>query len=170
MLGYKQLGFVIMLFSLITMVVGGVYVKQTESFILSQARFDEQGNCIHEPNTICPYEQINRLSLPKYLGSFVLVVFFSIGMYLFFKKRPEEIVAASARNAAKELGGDELALYNLLKDSNGMLFQNELVDKLQMSKVKITRLLDKLEAKGLVERRRRGMTNVVILKHQVQSF
>ena len=33
-----------------------------------------------------------------------------------------------------------------------------------MSKVKITRILDKLEASGLVERKRRGMTNVVMAK------
>ena len=35
-----------------------------------------------------------------------------------------------------------------------------------LNKVKITRILDKLEGMGILERKRRGMTNVVILKHK----
>ena len=31
-------------------------------------------------------------------------------------------------------------------------------------KVKITRVIDRLEGKNLIERRRRGMTNVVVFK------
>ena len=40
----------------------------------------------------------------------------------------------------------------------------KLMGKTDFSKVKVTRLLDKLEAKNLIERRRRGMTNAVVLK------
>jgi len=46
------------------------------------------------------------------------------------------------------------------------MFQSELVDENGYTKVKVTRILDKLEGRGLIERRRRGMTNVVILKHR----
>ena len=44
------------------------------------------------------------------------------------------------------------------------MFQSELVEKTGHTKVKMTRILDKLEAKGLIERRRKGMTNLVFLK------
>jgi uncharacterized membrane protein len=33
-----------------------------------------------------------------------------------------------------------------------------------MTKVKVSRILDSLETKNLLERRRRGMSNVVVLK------
>ena len=42
---------------------------------------------------------------------------------------------------------------------------DEFIDR-TMTKVKVTRILDKLEGRGLVERKRRGMTNVVMLKNQ----
>jgi uncharacterized membrane protein len=45
------------------------------------------------------------------------------------------------------------------------LFQAELIEKTDFNKVKVSRILDKLEGKGLIERRRRGMTNLVLLKH-----
>jgi uncharacterized membrane protein len=43
--------------------------------------------------------------------------------------------------------------------------QSDIVNNTSLTKVKVTRLLDKLEGKGLVERRRRGMGNLVVLKH-----
>jgi len=42
--------------------------------------------------------------------------------------------------------------------------ESDLVEKSGLSKVRITRILDKLEARGVLERRRRGMTNAVVLK------
>ena len=38
------------------------------------------------------------------------------------------------------------------------------MEKLDIGKVKTTRLLDKLEAKQLIERKRRGMNNIVVLR------
>jgi len=68
------------------------------------------------------------------------------------------------KKLVKTLEGEEKRIYELIGSSGGFIFQNELVEKSGMNKVKVTRLLDKLEAKRLVERKRRGMTNVVILK------
>jgi len=51
----------------------------------------------------------------------------------------------------------------LLKENNAM-FQSSLMEKLEIGKVKATRLLDKLEAKQLIERKRRGMNNIVVLR------
>jgi uncharacterized membrane protein len=44
------------------------------------------------------------------------------------------------------------------------IFQADVSEKTKFSKVKITRILDKLESKDYIERKRRGMTNIVILK------
>ena len=63
-----------------------------------------------------------------------------------------------------KLNDDEKLVFDKIIESEGTIFQSDLVDKTKFTKVKVTRLLDKLEGKGLIERKRRGMTNVVILK------
>ena len=42
--------------------------------------------------------------------------------------------------------------------------ENTEEEKLEIGKVGMTRILDKLESKDIVERKRRGMNNVVVLK------
>ena len=46
-----------------------------------------------------------------------------------------------------------------------MLISNtaDLIEKTGFGKAKMTRIIDRLEGKGFVERKRRGMTNVVVL-------
>ncbi len=60
--------------------------------------------------------------------------------------------------------GEEQQLIQLLINGEGSVYQSDLVKELKLTKVKTTRILDKLEGKGLIERKRRGMTNVVVLK------
>lgn len=63
------------------------------------------------------------------------------------------------------LEGEEWELYRLVTEADGSIMQSDMVDKTSLTKVKVTRILDKLEGKGLLERRRRGMGNLVVLKH-----
>jgi uncharacterized membrane protein len=63
------------------------------------------------------------------------------------------------------LNKDEKNVLEKIIESEGTIFQSELVNKTRFPKVKVTRILDRLEGKGLIERKRRGMTNVVVLKH-----
>lgn len=42
-------------------------------------------------------------------------------------------------------------------------------NKTGLTKVKVTRILDRLEGREIIERKRRGMTNVVILKHGIKE-
>jgi uncharacterized membrane protein len=64
----------------------------------------------------------------------------------------------------KSLQDDERKVYDLIVNAEGFMFQNDLIEKTGYSKVKVSRILDKLEMKGIVERRRRGMANIVVLK------
>jgi uncharacterized membrane protein len=59
---------------------------------------------------------------------------------------------------------EEKRLYRLIKDGEGSRYQMDLRKETQWSKVKITRILDRLETKGIIERKRRGMTNIIFLK------
>jgi uncharacterized membrane protein len=64
-----------------------------------------------------------------------------------------------------DLDEDGKKVLNAIIAEDGTIFQSQLVERTELNKVKMTRILDRLEGKGLIERKRRGMTNVVILKH-----
>ena len=68
-------------------------------------------------------------------------------------------------NILSELSKYEKMVFEIVIDSNGSIYQSSLVSKTALTKVKITRILDKLEGQNLIERKRRGMTNIVLLKH-----
>ncbi len=164
MLNTKTIGLGIMVFAVFLFVAGFGYVRSAEQALLEGHTIAQDGDCQHEIGSVCPFEQISRLVVPKFIGLFLDVILFAFGVYLFLQKKPEEKLAAKAHAAAKELGGEEAKIFEIITQSNGMAFQHELVQKLNLSKVRVTRLLDKLEAKGLVERRRRGMTNIIVLR------
>lgn len=79
--------------------------------------------------------------------------------------KPKEVSIDNYRKIMDGLGKDERLVFGKIVESKGTIFQSELVQKAGFNKVKVTRILDKLEGKGLLERKRRGMTNVVILRH-----
>ncbi|NJD76383.1 MAG: MarR family transcriptional regulator [Candidatus Methanoperedens sp.] len=109
------------------------------------------------------------------IASFALC---SSGMYLLFIDRVEnnhvEKPAAGAvvleerkaewEDVSRTLKDDEQKIYKAIIDSDGLVNQSELTEKTELSKSNISRALDLLESKGLVERRRRGMGNIVLLK------
>ena len=59
----------------------------------------------------------------------------------------------------RTLDADELRLYEMIRDAGGELLQMHVVSAKIFSKAKVTRLLDKLEKRGLAVRERHGMTN-----------
>ncbi|MBN2330981.1 MAG: hypothetical protein JXC85_04130 [Candidatus Aenigmarchaeota archaeon] len=67
--------------------------------------------------------------------------------------------------AAKILEGDERRLYDLILKRKECL-QKELVYESGFPKAKVTRLLEKLDRKDLVERRPHGNTNKIRVKHR----
>lgn len=65
--------------------------------------------------------------------------------------------------ALRLLTGDELRLYRRIVSSGGSVLQKDLVGAGLFSGPKVSRTLDRLEAKGLVTRERHGMTNRIRL-------
>jgi uncharacterized membrane protein len=99
-----------------------------------------------------------------------------IGLYLVFseqldrvlfkpKKEKKKITKKSFKTDMSKLSANEKTVFEKIIESQGALFQSELVEKSGFNKVKVTRILDKLEGKDLIDRKRRGMSNIVILKH-----
>src|SRR5665647_616730 len=64
---------------------------------------------------------------------------------------------------AKTLKNDEQVLYKAIIDE-GIVNQSVLVEKTGLPKSNVSRALYGLESRGLIERRRRGMGRVVLLK------
>ncbi len=110
--------------------------------------------------------------------SLVLIgVIVIIGLVLVFNKEKERIIVRTRKikdefaekvkeekeENLKLLDREEKIIYQILM-KEGSIFQADIVEKSGFNKVKVTRILDKLEGKQLIERKRRGMTNIVVSK------
>lgn len=65
---------------------------------------------------------------------------------------------------AERLSNNECVVYEAVLDADGVLAQADIVDGTNISKASVSRALDSLETRDLVERRRRGLGNVVMLQ------
>ena len=59
---------------------------------------------------------------------------------------------------------DERMIVQIVADEGGTIFQSQLVEMSGFSKSKVSLVLDRLEARGVLERRRHGMSNAIVLK------
>jgi DNA-binding transcriptional ArsR family regulator len=62
------------------------------------------------------------------------------------------------------LKDDEQKVFQAIIDAQGIIAQSELSELTGVSKSNVSRALDLLESRGLVERKRRGMGNTILLK------
>ena len=65
---------------------------------------------------------------------------------------------------ADRLASNEREIYEAVLEADGVLEQSAIVKRLDLSKATVSRGLDSLETKNLVEKQRRGMGNVVHLR------
>jgi len=133
-------------------------------FNISLKSISEVG-CSHGPECT----MYDTMSAQLWISLSITLIIFVIGFIIMFTKPKEKIVVKTIKEKRKKLNLDgldkkEKALINLLIKENGSMFQADLMEKSGVGKVGITRLLDKLEAKQLIERKRRGMNNIVVLK------
>ncbi len=124
-------------------------------------------NCIMETN--CIMHETSSMQL--WLGLSIIAIILAMGFYIMFSKPDEKVVVKKIKEKQKrkmlDLSGlerDEKETIKLLETEGKAMFQKDLMDKLGIGKVKMTRLLDKLEAKQFIIRKRRGMNNIVVLK------
>lgn len=120
--------------------------------------------CAHGPS--CP--MWGTLQFQTNVSMALMVFVAIIGLYLTFFSKGSEQKPEAVKKIPKPEGlvGDDKKVFDVVVESDGSIFQSELVEKTEINKVKITRILDRLEGKGIIERKRRGMTNIVILKHK----
>lgn len=124
-------------------------------------------SCSH--GTSCP--MYGTITTQTYIAAALIALIVIIGLFFVFSKEEKQIVVKKIREKQvkktidfSKLNNEEKKIMKIVIESQGTIFQSELVEKSGFDKVKVTRILDRLEGKQLIERKRRGMTNVVVLK------
>lgn len=101
------------------------------------------------------------------IGTVIIIILAGLAFILFFKdnqKQTKKIDESEYQTILKSLKENERIILKTIIANSGNIFQSDLVQKTNYPKVKITRILDHLESKDIIERKRRGMTNFVVLK------
>lgn len=156
----RNVGFIITGFALILGFMTWLYNRALTEIV--------NENCSHGPT--CPMWK--SVDFQTNISMAIIGAVILVGLYfIFFVKdekpvvhQPKKIEKRSYTKILEDLSPEEKNVMNKLIDAQGSLFQSDLVDETH-TKVKVTRILDRLEGKGLIERKRRGMTNIVLLKH-----
>src|SRR3989344_4010277 len=131
-----------------------------------------RGSCTlaHGDATSCPmYQTINQQTSIA-LGIIGLLIIVSL-VLIFSRPQTQTIIKTKTIKEKQEkktydlssLRKEDRSIFNLIKENN-TIFQADLIEKSGFGKAKVSRILDRLENRGLIERKRRGMTNVVVLK------
>ncbi len=153
----KNVGWFIVGISIFIFIIIGIFNYSVNNLI--------NATCSHGP-TCSMYGTLDTQTWITLAIAFVVLI---IGIFFIFAKTPEKIVTKLVKEPKKKislsgLDKQEKEVVSLIQGEGGAIFQAALAEKLGTGKVGITRLLDKLEAKQIIERKRRGMNNIVVLK------
>lgn len=157
----KNVGYLILGISAIIIVIVILFNQAMQSVI---------NNC---PIVQAGYECPAHETVPQqtYLSLAIVGVLIIIGLVLVISKSKEKVIVRkiSQRKEKKEidlseLNKEEKEVLKIIEEERA-IFQAELIDRTEFGKAKITRILDRLEGKNIVERKRRGMNNVVVMKN-----
>jgi uncharacterized membrane protein len=112
----------------------------------------------------------SSVSIETWISLSLAFIIAIIGVIIMFVRPEEKVIIKTLKEKRKKintegLDNNEKKVIEILQNENGAIFQSSLMERLGIGKVGITRLLDKLEAKQLIERKRRGMNNIVVLKN-----
>ena len=164
----RAVGLIIIIIALLIGIIIYLFNKALTDIVSS--------SCSHGPT--CP--MWGSIEFQTNISLIILIFVLAVGIYLFFKeeekvikikkiKTPSEqknITKEDYKNILSKLKKEERFVFEtIIKEGSG-IFQSDLIEKTNLSKVKISRILDKLEAKGLIERKRRGMTNFVVITNE----
>jgi uncharacterized membrane protein len=156
----KQVGYLLLGIAVLLIVIVFLFQSALQDIVVA--------SCGEAHTTACPMN--DTVTQQTYLSLSIVGILIIFGFVLIFTKPKEKIVIKKVKEKRKKidkskLDKDEKKVISILEQENGTIFQATLKENLEIGKVKLTRLLDKLEAKQFIERKRRGMNNIVVLKH-----
>ena len=156
----QNLGLGVILISIVLALVVFSFINQIQENNM------EACECTDMDEGFCPMD--TAFPIEGYLGILGSLFLGIIGVIIFIKNRSVQKIALEKskriKNILKTIKGEEKKIYGLIESSDGVILQSDLIQETGYSKVKVSRILDKLEGKGIVERKRRGMSNIVMLK------
>ncbi len=118
----------------------------------------------------CPYHQ--SFDNMFFISIFTIALLVIVAIILIFTKPQEKLIMKTKTIHKKpekkkintsNLKPEEKQVLSLIQE-NKAIFQADLIEKTGFGKAKMTRIIDRLEGKEIVERKRRGMTNIVVLR------
>ncbi len=156
----KNIGFILI----------GVSLMLITMLVLIKNDIDERDSFLCENIHKIPELKMEQCPAHTSNTSWILVFSFSLaflilgsGLFLVLSQVKKELLELRKIDFSK-LDEEEKGVYELLKKNEGSMYQSDIIKETNFSKVKVTRILDKLEAKKVIDRKRRGMTNIIILK------
>lgn len=156
----KNVGYLLIGLSIVIIFIIFLFNSALSQIISSSCTMAGHENCIME----------QTLKEQTYLSIGITAIVIIVGLFLIFSKPNEKIVIRKIKDKIIEKKIDlskfkpeEKQVYKLIAEQ-GAIFQADLIEKTGFGKAKVTRIIDRLEGHSLVERKRRGMTNVVVLK------
>ncbi|PIN89958.1 hypothetical protein COU60_02595 [Candidatus Pacearchaeota archaeon CG10_big_fil_rev_8_21_14_0_10_34_76] len=158
----KHVGMLIIGISLVIIVIILLFNSTLREIVKS--------SCTGEHALSCPmYDSITQQT---FLALAIVGILVIIGIILIFTKPEERVIIRKVPEKIKpkkidlsDLKVEDKKVFKMIQESGGTIFQADLIEKTGMSKQKVSRIVDRLEGRNLVERKRRGMTNVVVLKN-----
>lgn len=160
----KNVGYLLFGVSILIILIIFMYKSALTSFVDSSCTLAHGGD-------YCP--MYDTISQQTYLALAIVGILIIVSLVLIFSKNQEKIIIKTKTVEKKvkerildtsDLKTEEKKVLGIIK-LNKTMFQADLIEKTVFSKAKITRILDRLEGKGFVERKRRGMTNIVVFKN-----
>jgi len=161
-IGYSLIGFSVVLF--VVLIFIKIQADNESAFLCEkfhESKLDMNSCPVHQANSF--WSKLSWMVTAAFGIDFLI---FGLGVYIsfFYKSTGKESKKEFKDIDLAKLDEQEKRIYEIVKNKNGSAYQADLIKETGFSKVKITRILDKLEMKDVLERRRRGMTNIIVLK------
>jgi hypothetical protein len=159
----KYVGYMLLGVSILVVIMIFIFQSTLTSFV------DSSCTLAHGEDYCPMYDTIDTQT---YLALGLVGILFIVSLVLIFSKSSERIIVKTRTIEkktkervmnTKELRREEKQVLELVR-INKTIFQADLIEKTGFGKAKMTRIIDRLEGQGFVERKRRGLTNVVVLK------
>ena len=125
--------------------------------------------CSLQKDSTCSIDAcLYNLEYTNHKGILLIIGLFSaflsgIGFYLFLIKE-EKIINEKKYDLTKLTKEEKNVFLFVKKNKDKNVYQSKIVEEFNFPKTKVTRILDRLEKQNLVERKRRGMSNLIVLK------
>jgi len=156
----ENVGYMIIGISVLIIVIIFLFNSALKDIVSESCSIEGHKNCT----------MYDTISKQTYLSLSIVGLLIIVGLTLVFTKPDKEVIIKKIKESKPrirvnldEFREEEKKVFELIKE-NKAIFQADIIEKTGFGKAKVSRIIDKLEGNNLVERKRRGMTNIVVLK------